>query len=88
MNSYVNVIFSQSTMYVEHPNGNYGLYGLNTFSCESTIRFKGEIWKFVAFVVGDTNKAIYVNVNGSGKSVVIDVYDKTLEITRMMWVND
>ena len=75
-------------MYIEHPDGNQWLYGLNTFRCESTIRFKGEIWKFDAFVVGDTKKAIYVNVDGSGKSVVIDVYDNTLEITRMKWVNN
>lgn len=75
-------------MYVEHPNGNYGLYGLNLLGCVSIIRYKGEILKFHAFVAGDSNHAIYVNVNGSGEVVVIDLYDKTLEITRMMWVND
>lgn len=75
-------------MYVEHPNGNYSLYGLNAFECNSIIRFKGEIWKFDSFVACDTKNAIYVNVNGSGEQVVIDVYDKTLEITRMMWVNN
>lgn len=75
-------------MYVEHPSGNYGLYGLNTFGCNSIILYKGEIWKFYAVPVGDTKNAIYVNADGSGKSVVINVYDMSLEITRMMWIND
>ncbi len=71
-------------MYIEHPNGNYGLYGLNTFECESIIRFKGEILKFHAFKTG-TNLAIYTNEKG--EQVTIDVYDKSLNITRMMWID-
>jgi hypothetical protein len=71
-------------MYIEHPNGNYGLYGLNTFACESIIRFRGEILKFSAFVT--ERHAIYLN--SVGKEVVIDVYDKSLEITRMMLISD
>lgn len=70
-------------MYVEHSNGNYGLYGLNTIGCSSIIRFKGEILKFHSF---QKNNAIYKNEKG--EDVIVDVYDKTLEITRMMWVND
>jgi len=71
-------------MYIEHPNGNYGLYGLNAFECESMIRFNGEILKFHAFKTG-TNLAIYTNEKGG--HVVVDVYNKSLEITRMMWVD-
>jgi hypothetical protein len=69
-------------MYIEHPNGNYGLYGLNMIGCESIIRFNGEILKFHAFKTGSCGKyAIYVNEKG--EQVVIDVYDKSLGITRM-----
>ncbi len=76
-----------STMYIDHPNGNYGLYGLNTFACESIIRFKGEILKFHAFVPGTGGKhAIYLN--DAGEEVLIDLYDGSLNITRMMWIND
>ena len=74
-------------MYVDHPNGNYGLYGLNTFGGDSIISYKGNIWKFHAYVTGDSKHAIYVNVDGSGEEVVIDLYDKTLKITRMLFIN-
>lgn len=71
-------------MYVEHPNGNYGLYGLNMLGCDSIILFKGEILKFHAFKPGSCGKyAIYLNENG--EEVTIDLYDKTLNIKRMMW---
>jgi hypothetical protein len=74
-------------MYIEHPYGNYGLYGLNMIGCESIIRFNGEILKFHAFKLGSCGKyAIYTNDNG--EEVVIDVYDKLLEIVRMMWVDE
>uniref|UniRef100_A0A6C0BWI6 Uncharacterized protein n=1 Tax=viral metagenome TaxID=1070528 RepID=A0A6C0BWI6_9ZZZZ len=72
-------------MYIEHPNGNYGLYGLNMMGCESIILFKGEILKFHAFKSG-TNLAIYTNERR--ERVVVDVYDKSLEITRMLWIDD
>ena len=77
--------FSAATMYVEHPNGNYGLYGLNTIGCDSIIRLNDEILRFSAFVTGKRD-AIYVNEKGN--HVIVDVYDKLLGITRMMWVND
>jgi hypothetical protein len=75
-----NGIFTANKMYIEHPNGNYGLYGLNMIGCDSIIRFNGEILKFHSFKSG-TNLAIYVNEKG--EQVVIDVYDKSLGITRM-----
>jgi hypothetical protein len=71
-------------MYIEHPNGNYGLCGLNMISCESIILFKGEILKFHAFKIG-TSIAIYLKENG--EKVEVDIYDKTLDIKRMMWVD-
>jgi hypothetical protein len=72
-------------MYIEHPNGNYGLYGLNSFACESIIRFNGEILRFHCFKNGSGGKyAIYLN--DAGEQVFIDVYDKSLKITRMMEV--
>jgi hypothetical protein len=72
-------------MYIEHPNGNYGLYGLNMMGCDSIILFQGEILKFHAFKSG-TDLAIYVN--DKGQQVVVDVYDKSLEIARMTWVDE
>jgi hypothetical protein len=75
---------SYLNMYVEHPNGNYGLYGLNTIGCDSIILFKGEILKFYALKTG-TNVAIYTNEKG--EQVIVDVYDKSLKITRMMWID-
>lgn len=66
-------------MYIEHPNGNYGLYGLNTIGCDSIIRYKGEILKFYAF---NGNNAIYTNEKG--EQVIVDVYDKSLKITWMI----
>jgi hypothetical protein len=74
-------------MYVDHPNGNYGLYGLNILGGDSIISYKGNIWKFHAYVTGDSKRAIYVNVDGSGEKEVIDLYDKTLKITRMLFIN-
>lgn len=76
-------IFAANKMYVEHPNGNYGLYGLNMLGCDSIIRFNGDILKFYAFVVGKRD-AIYVNEKG--EQMVVDVYDKSLGITQMMRV--
>jgi hypothetical protein len=67
-------------MYIEHPNGNYGLYGLNMIGCDSIIRINDEILKFYAVKTG-TNVAIYTNEKG--EKMVVDVYDKSLGITRM-----
>ena len=72
-------------MYIEYPNGNYGLYGLNMIGCESIILFKGEILKFHAFKIG-SSIAFYLKENG--EKVEVDVYDNSLGITRMMWVDD
>jgi hypothetical protein len=74
---------SHPNMYVEHPNGNYGLYGLNMIGCDSIIRLNDEILKFYAVKTG-TNVAIYTNEKG--EKMVVDVYDKSLGITRMMCV--
>jgi hypothetical protein len=73
--------FAANNMYIEHPNGNYGLYGLNMMGCDSIIRLNDEILRFYAFKTG-TNVAIYVNEKG--EQVMVDVYDKSLGITRMM----
>jgi hypothetical protein len=43
-----------------HPNGNANLFGLNTFGCDSIIKYKNQIWKFYAFQTG-TDNAIYLN---------------------------
>ena len=71
---------SHPNMYIEHPNGNYGLYGLNMFGCDSIIRINDEILRFSAFVVGKRD-AIYTNEKR--EQVIVDVYDKSLGITRM-----
>jgi hypothetical protein len=39
------------------------MYGLNSFSCESTIKFHGDLWKFVWFKSG-TEIPVYVNKKG------------------------
>ena len=75
--------FTANKMYIEHLNGNYGLYGLNMIGCDSIIRLNDEILRFSAFVTGKRD-AIYTNEKG--EKMVVDVYDKSLGITRMMCV--
>ena len=81
VNLFVKCSFEATKMYVEHPNGNYGLYGLNMVGCNSIICVNGEILKFYALKTG-TNVAIYTNENG--EQVIVDVYDRSLGIKRMM----
>jgi hypothetical protein len=61
--------------------GNYALYGLNTFGCDSVILYNNRILKFYAFLAG-SNQAIYIDEYGS--QTVINPYDRSLQITRML----
>ena len=63
----------------EHPYGSYALYGLNSFGCESTIRFHDELWKFIHIKSGTE---IPVYVNAKGELLEIDLR-RTPGITRM-----
>jgi pectate lyase len=65
--------------------GNYAMYGLNMLGSDSVILYNDEILKFYAFV-SNSNDAIYVNKDGH--NIIIDPYDKTLLITRMINKND
>ncbi len=47
--------------FVPHQNGNYGLYGLNFFGCDSIIKYNDKLWKFLWFF---SNNAVYVNEYG------------------------
>jgi hypothetical protein len=67
--------------FVTHPMGNYALYGLNNLGCNSVILYNNEILKFYAFKCG-SNDAIYINKDGN--IIVIDPYDKSLNIVRMI----
>ncbi len=78
--------YLNSTVFVEHPMGNYGLYGINFFGCNSVIRYGDEIMKFYAFKSG-TNDAIYINK--SGREIIINPYDThTVQITRLIDIKD
>jgi hypothetical protein len=77
--------YLNSTEFVDHPMGNYACYGLNMLGCDSIIRYKDEIMKFYAFLSG-SNNAIYITKIGSER--VINPYDTTLNITRLIDVND
>lgn len=51
-----------------HSGGNYGLFGINMFGCDSTIRYTEndgsiDIWRFLYFTAG-SNDAIYINGSG------------------------
>lgn len=63
----------------EHPDGNCLMYGLNTFGCESIIRFHDELWKFLHFKSG-TDITVYVNERG--ELLEIDLR-RTPGVTRM-----
>jgi hypothetical protein len=71
--------------FVTHPMGNYAMYGLNMLGCDSVILYNNEILKFYAYESNSKN-AIYVNKDEL--RIIIDPYDKTLQITRMISKND
>ena len=77
--------FLNSNEFVEHPMGNYALFGLNFFGSNSVIRYNDEIYKFYAFKTGLRN-SIYVNKHA--QEIVINPYDESLQITRMISVQD
>jgi hypothetical protein len=86
--SYLNIAdYLNSNVFVVHPMGNYGLYGLNFFGCNSVIRYGDEIMKFYAFKSG-TNNAIYINK--SGREIIINPYDtdSTVKINRLIDIKD
>jgi hypothetical protein len=68
--------------FVNHPMGNYGLYGLNMFGCDSVIRYNDEIFKFYSFDPCGSRIANYVNKYGF--NIRIDPYDTNLQITRLI----
>jgi hypothetical protein len=68
--------------FVPHKNGNSMNYGLNSFGCESIIKYNGELWQFIWFL-SDTNIAVYVNQFGD--EFHYNVY-KNYDMTRMMEV--
>ena len=79
------ISYLNSTEFVDHPMGNYALYGLNTFGCDSIIRYNNEIMKFYAFQSG-TNYAMYITQKGD--TVFINTNNNTLNITRLIDVKD
>jgi hypothetical protein len=79
------ISYLNSTEFVEHPMGNYACYGLNTLGCDSIIRYNDEIMKFYAFVSG-SNNAIYITKSGSER--IFNPYNETLNITRLIDLND
>jgi hypothetical protein len=83
--SYDITTYLNSTSFMDHPMGNYSLYGLNSFGCDSIIRCNDEIMKFYAFQTG-TRNAIYITKNGTEH--IINPYDSSLNITRLVDIND
>ena len=62
-----------------HSYGNYGLYGLNTFGCDSIIKFNDEIWKFLHF---KKSSEIPTFVNKNGDLIEINLRNAQ-NVTRM-----
>ena len=77
--------FLNSNEFVEHPMGNYALFGLNFFGSNSVIRYNDEIYKFYAFKA-HSNDAIYVNKHA--QEIVINPSHEYSKITRMISVQD
>jgi hypothetical protein len=70
--------FIASNTFLPHKDGNSMNYGLNSFGCDSIIKYNNDIWKFIWFITG-TNKAVYINKAGE-----IFIYNnQDLDITRM-----
>ena len=71
-NPYFDNNFLSKNTFIPHKDGNAMNYGLNSFGCESIISYNNDIWKFVYFLNGTTNKAVYYNKNGL--ELVLDLY--------------
>ncbi len=68
--------------FIPHSGGNSMNFGLNSFGCESIIKYMEDIWIF-AYFIQNSNNAVYFNKNG--QKVVLDSYEMhKLDITRMM----
>jgi hypothetical protein len=77
------IIYLKTNVFEPHQNGNYGLYGLNMFGCDSTIKFNDadDIWHFLYFV---HNTAVYINAHGRHLNLSLSAIGKpTDNITRM-----
>ena len=77
--------YLNSNEFVEHPMGDYALFGLNLFGCNSVIRYNDEIYKFYAFKA-HSNDAIYVNKHA--QQIIIKPSHESSKITRMISVED
>ena len=53
--------FLNTQEFEPHALGNYALYGLNMFGCDSIIKYNDKIWRFYAF---ENSTAIYETYNG------------------------
>lgn len=56
------------TQYQPHPSGKYGLNGINTLGCHSTIMWNDKVWHFSSFNVGSSDfcndEVRYINYIG------------------------
>jgi hypothetical protein len=75
--------FLSNNDFIPHENGNNMCYGLNSFGCDSIIKYNNDIWKFLWFLTG-TNKAVYMNKEGL--TCVFDPYNNNSPIIRMQIV--
>ncbi len=68
--------------FVPHSDGNSFNFGLNSFGCDSIIKYMEDNWKFLYFIQ-NSNDAVYCNKNGN--KLVLNSYEMhKLNITRMM----
>lgn len=68
--------YLQTHKFRPHKSGNYGLFGLNMFGCDSTISYTEidgsvDIWRFLYFK-NSSNDAVYINTSGIHRTFVLD----------------
>ena len=72
MNNSSVIEYLKNHKFEKHENGNMFRYGLNSWGCDSVISYNNDIWKFVCFLNGITNKAVYYNKDGL--ELILDLY--------------
>ena len=75
--SYNNMSYNMSN-FEEHVDGNMYKFGLNSWGCDSIIKYNNEIWKFIGFIP-HKNDALYINKN----SIIITITGNEEGIVRM-----
>jgi len=77
------ITYLKTKTFIPHIDGNYAMYGLNYFGCDSIIQYNNDIWKFIWFIP-HKNDAVYINK--SGTELILNNNNKYDGIIRMQEV--